>query len=391
MNELATWARLLRPELASLREAADQCDPQNVADVARLRRKWDGESVHAALALTKARRKAADKFPGRAESFVADPEGLEQASSLAAARHKARRFSAVTTGAVVDLACGIGGDALGFVEAGPGALAVDASPLRAWMAGRNAGCSAVAGRVEDLFLRGRFCHLDPSRRRDGRRRRELAEALPGPAVVERVINTTAGLGVKLSPAVDADELPWRGELEFISEEGRLVQAVLWTGALAGGSSRTASRIDAGGDSISLTGEPGAPPIESLGQYVFAVDPAVERAGLMAALCEQTGTAAVHPKLGLVTADRPVASNWLRGFELVSRMTWQRKRVKHFLAVHDAGPVEVKTRGRAVDPDVEQQQLKGNGSTPFTVFVLRWDRQMIALITRRLAWREEAPS
>jgi len=50
----------------------------------------------------------------------------------------------------------------------------------------------------------------------------------------------------------------------------------------------------------------------------------------------------------------------------------------------AGVVEVKTRGGAVDPDRAQRRLRGPGETPFTVFVLRWDRQIIAMVTRRLA-------
>ena len=51
---------------------------------------------------------------------------------------------------------------------------------------------------------------------------------------------------------------------------------------------------------------------------------------------------------------------------------------------DAGMVEVKTRGKAVDPDRVQSDLRGDGDTTYTVFILRFDRQVRALVTRRVA-------
>jgi len=390
--ELGHWRRLVEPAAQPLLEHAAAIDPTDVSAVARLRRRWDKPLVDAALQLTAARRKAAGKFGERADRLVADPEGIEQASGATVARYKAQRLCEAEGGVVVDLACGIGGDAMGLVEAGVGVLAVDRDPLRAWMASRNAGCPAAATDVMSLALEGRLCHLDPSRRSEAGRSRSMQQSVPAPEVIEVIRRQCAGLALKLSPAVDAAELPWAGELEFISDGGRLVQAVLWTRALAGvvpngghhepAPSRRATRVN--GERITtLEGEPGPAPLGRMGRYLFTVEPAVERAGLMGSLCERHGIVSVHPSLGLLTGDEPVESDWLTGFELLAQMPWRLKHVRQWLRDNGGGLVEVKTRGRAVDPDRVQQQLRGDGDTPYTVFIMRWDQTRYALITRRV--------
>jgi hypothetical protein len=407
-HPLCVWRQLLAPAQQPLRDAAAEVDPREVNAVGHLRERWDQPLVAAALALAEARRKATEKFADRAAHLIADPEGVEQATSLAVARHKAKRFKAAGDGAAVaDLACGIGGDAMGLAEAGLGVLAIDHQPARAWMAWHNAGCPAAASDVAGLNLMGRLCHLDPGRRSERGRSRQIAHGSPGPESIDRIHEKAQGLGLKLSPAIDPDEVGWPGQLEFISERGRLVQAVLWTGALAAAepgaaegtdgptassdapaASRRATRLDEH-TTVTLAGEPAPPPLGPMQRYLFAVDPSVERAQLMSRLCETLGLAAVHPSLGLLSGDQPLDSPWLTGFELLTHMPWRLKRVKQWLAQRDGGVIEVKTRGRAVDPDRAQKQLRGAGQTPYTVFILRWDQTRIALVTRRMSTQPTA--
>lgn len=353
--------------------------------MARLRRAHDADTVAVALDLVRARAKAAVKFPDHADNILADPAGVEQASSLRVARHKAQRFAADPSRPVMDLGCGVGGDTLGLVAAGCRVIAADLDPVRAGMAAHNAGVSAVvadAGAPQPL---GPALHLDPARRTAAGRTHRLADTLPPPDVVAALIrrHAAAGVAVKLSPAVDLAELAAAlppGELEFISENGRLVQAVLWTGGLTepGGPKRRATRLD-GSATHTLAGEPGEPAWSEPRRLLFTVDPAAERARLM----HHLDLPAIHPQLGLLTADTDPGSPWLTGFELIEQLPWREKRVAAALAARGAGVVEVKTRGGAVDPDRAQARLRGPGETPFTVFVLRWDRQVVALITRRL--------
>ena len=73
----------------------------------RLRCEFPDDMVRAALTLSELRRKAAKKV-SRADSMWFDRRGLEQSTSEAVARHKARRFS----GRVYDFCTGIGSDAI---------------------------------------------------------------------------------------------------------------------------------------------------------------------------------------------------------------------------------------------------------------------------------------
>jgi hypothetical protein len=395
-RDLAVWRQLVHADHAPLRDAAAAIDPSDVTALARLRQRWPKPMLDAAIALAAGRRKAEAKFPARAEALIADGEGVEQATAMPVARYKAQRLARVcghpANNSVLDLACGIGGDAMALAEAGLPTLAIDRDPVRAWMASRNAECPAAACDIETLAVGGRLCHLDPSRRGEAGRSRRLAESTPGPAVIERIERAAAGLALKLSPAIDPAELPWPGELEFISDQGRLVQAVLWTKALASGDeptapTRRATRLNEAGSAVTLAGQPAPPPIGPVGRYLFTIDPAVERAGLIHALCDEASLIAPHSKLGLLTGDHPTDSPWLVGFELVAQMPWRLKRVRQWLGEHDGGLVEVKTRGQAIDPDRAQKQLRGNGDTPYTIFILRWDQTRIALITRRLSRRD----
>ena len=397
-----------------LLRAAGEVDAADVAAVVRLRRGHAAERVAVALQLVAARRAAAVKFPGESERMVADVAGVEQATSLAVARHKARRWRDAGVKRVVDLGCGIGGDTMGFVRGGLATAAVDRDPVRAWMAGWNAGCPGVVAEAGPAFDEAVAVHLDPARRSDTRRLYRLADHDPPPAVVRGVLRRHRDVAVKLSPAVDLEELereyggvagaaggdPSAGsvtaqpadlhprlrgevdvEVEFISEAGRLVQAVRWQGRAARAArSATLIRGDEVHELVGEPGESGEPGVAPPGRYLFTVDAAVERAGLM----HRLGLPIVHPRLGLLTADRVVESPWLTGFELLHRLPYRPKRVKAWLREHDAGLVEVKTRGKAVDPDAVQRELRGAGPTPLTVFVLRFDRQLVALVTRRVA-------
>ena len=222
--------------------------PGDVNAVARLRRAYDADTVAVALDLVRARVKAAVKFPDHAATLLADPAGVEQATSQTVAAYKAQRFARVADRPVVDLGCGIGGDTLALAAAGLNVTAVDLNPVRAGMAARNAGVPAVVADAGDWDSSGELSgdssgdrpaaalHLDPARRTAAGRTHRLADTRPPPDVVAALIrrHAAAGVAVKLSPAVDlaelADALP-PGEVEFISEAGRLVQAVLWTGGL----------------------------------------------------------------------------------------------------------------------------------------------------------------
>ncbi len=387
MDRLKLFRELEQPASAALLRAAAACDATRVSEVTKLRSLARPELVMLALEVADARQRAKAKFPDDWERLWLDRPGIEQASSQMVADAKAKRFAALGS-PVLDLCCGIGGDALSLQRAVGVKLAVDLDPTRAWMTWRNVGCGVTCADVVQLPGWSEPFHLDPSRRDGaGRRRHDVDDYLPPRAWWAKLIERRHPGALKLGPGLDVSQVPQLDEpgveLQFISEGGTLVQAVLWIGALAQ-HPRSALLLPEG---VELVGSATLAPLGELGAYLMAVDAAVERAGLLGELARQHGLHLPHPALGLLTGPVPVTSPWWRCFELVERMPWRMERVRQWLKQHDAGIVEVKTRGGAVNPDAAQRELSspgaGAGGARYCVFVLRFDRRVEALVTRRV--------
>ncbi len=388
---LDVWRWLATDPGEVLAEAAAKAEHPSVADMMRLRKMASGDMVAAALDLAKARRKAVFKFGERAATLVADPVGVEMASSAAAGAWKAARFkSAFPRGRVLDLCCGIGGDAMALVAAGLDVLPVDADPVRAWMAGMNARCPTECRDAAEVAARtpGAF-HLDPARRDgSGARAWTLDELVPGPEVIRGIIDACVHGAIKLAPGIDFAAVAARfgtGEVEIISEAGRLTQAVLWCGVLSRADGlRTATLLSPRPTSLTMSGPADTDvPIAEIDAYLAEPDDSVERAELLGQLCAATGAAMIHPRLGLLTKAQPIESPWVRGFRVLEIFPWNERRSRDVLKRHNAGHVEVKTRGKAVNPDELQPALSSKAGEPTVLFVLRFGRELRAIVARRV--------
>ncbi|MEO1009299.1 MAG: class I SAM-dependent methyltransferase [Planctomycetota bacterium] len=375
-----------------------------VADLAALRKRWPAGVVAAAVEATRARDKACRKLiPDVAERILADAAGVEVASSAEAAAHKARLLAPhATRGGVLDLCCGIGGDAIALAAEGARVLAVDADPVRAWMAGRNAGCETAVGDVTTNKWLGRVeggvVHLDPSRRDVLGRRHRYTDYQPGPEAIAAIVRRATAACVKLGPGVDFDELPGSpphsqqggpaATIEMLSERGRLTQALLWTGEAARSDQgrRIATMLPAG---ESFVAEPAPladpfdePPDEPIEAFLFEPDPSLERMDLLGPFARTVGLRAIHPAVGLLTGPEVVASPWLTPFRVLEMLPWRPRRVRAALRSLGGGVVSVKTRGVRLDTDDLQRTLRGDGDWALEVFVLRLGDARVAAIAER---------
>ena len=80
---------------------------------------------------------------------------------------------------------------------------------------------------------GVFFHIDLARRVEGKRSAAYGDLVPGPEVLEGLMERFLGGAIKLSSAVAFESLPG-GHLEIVGRNRSVVQAVLWTGRLADG-------------------------------------------------------------------------------------------------------------------------------------------------------------
>ena len=76
------------------------------------------------------------------------PDGLEQATRLRVARHRAVRVALADPGSVLDLGCGIGGDLVAFARAGLTAAGIDRDELRVEVARANLDALGLGGAVQ---------------------------------------------------------------------------------------------------------------------------------------------------------------------------------------------------------------------------------------------------
>ena len=104
---------------------------------------------HAAAALTQVtlRRRAVGKFGDLAGRMYFTPDGLEQATRLSVATHRAARLRAASAASVIDLGCGIGGDLVATARAGITSAGVDLDPLRVEVARANLDGLGLEGAV----------------------------------------------------------------------------------------------------------------------------------------------------------------------------------------------------------------------------------------------------
>lgn len=372
-----------------------------VADLAALRKAWPQGVVAVAVENARARNRAASKLdPALVERLYADEQGVMVASASLAAAYKASRFAQAGLPAS-DLCCGIGADAFEMVRSGVTVIAVDQDPVRAWMAAANAGCESETGDVGSPEwldrVAGGLVHLDPSRRDSSKRRHDYESYRPGPPAIAAILEAAAGACVKLGPGVDLSLLPEPegSHLEFVSEHGRLTQALLWTGSLTTSTElptghRRATLLPSGKSFSALPGpliDAGDwydtdGPTNPVLRYLYEADPTLERPGLLGPFAGTLGVRPIHPAVGLLTSEALIESPWLTTFEVLDTMPWRTKAVRSRLHELGAGVVAVKTRAKLVDPDALQKTLRGKGDEELVVFILKLGAKATAIIARR---------
>ncbi|MDG2030481.1 MAG: class I SAM-dependent methyltransferase [Phycisphaerales bacterium] len=384
---LSAWKLLDSNEGHPLVEAASSAPEATPALIRQLRRDWPVEAVSSALELARARTRAGIKFPGL-DALWSDVIGLEQASSRCTADWKAARFERADAREIADLCCGIGGDAMSLVDVGQ-VLAVDHDPVRAWMAGRNAGCDTRVADVRSLQDCPEFVHIDPARRdgATGHRRWNPESYEPAFAEILELMKKSRGSACKMGPGIPMP-LPGRpegGEIEFLQEGSRLVQAVVWSGALAEHpDQRTATLLP---DGHTLSGFPGELPLAEddprPGSWLLEPRAALERAGLLdTAIVNLNGDPCeIAPGLGLLCSDAPSESPWFTDWRIEGVVPLREKQIKAWLRAHDGGEVIVRTRGGAVDVDRWGRSLRGKGETTWVLFALRLGLSTRAILTQ----------
>lgn len=397
------------------------------------------DPARASAAATQARLRtgARDRLGPWVDELLLTPDGAQQATRTVVADRHAARFAAAGVPRVADLGCGIGADSLALLRAGIGVLAVERDPVTAavaranleraralladaGLAGGPAGAPAhrassaqvpaaevrtadalgVDLRVELRAGDGVFA--DPARRAGGRRLTDPEQWSPPLSAVLAWRGRTSSsgtpstpgaagggrhLGVKVAPGIDHAAIPADMAAEWISVDGDLVEAGLWSPGLAPegpGRHATILRTLAPGEAVAHrlredTGahpaatSPAVPvrfaPVRPLGALILEPDDAVLRAGLVAAVADMIpGAGLVGERLAYLTAETltPQAAPFVRAYRVLEVLPQNVKRLRSALRLRDVGPLTIKRRATPLDPDVLRRKLALKGSRPATL-------------------------
>lgn len=385
--DLAVFRRLLTPEgqvVLAEADAADLSEQALLTTASRLRARHPADLVGVALAQARLRVRARAKFGADAAWMYFTPDGLEQATRPAVARHRARRFG---PGTVLDLGCGIGGDLLARARAGGHGLGVDLDPLTAAVAAANlraAGLDHLAeARPGDLRDQDPAAYAaalaDPGRRGGGRRVFAPEAYEPPLAVVAGLVRRAPGGCVKVAPGIPHEAIPPDAEAEWISVGGEVKEAALWFGSLAGPARRRATVLRAEAATLAAETAPEPPPVSGWRRYLYEPDGAVIRAGLVAEVAARLDGALADPRIAYITADSLRETPFARAYEIREVLPFSVKRVRAALRAHGAGPLTIKKRGFAADVERLRRDLRTSGSAECVLVLTRVGTDPVALI------------
>lgn len=359
-----------------------------LANISRLRASLPPDLAAAVLAQATLRQRAAAKFD-RADAMLFTSDALEQASGQLPARHRASHF---VGRCVADVTCSIGGDALATAEVAAQTLALDCDIVRLQFARHNLAAYGLAAH----FIQADALHppfdlaqtdivfADPGRRSEHGRTFAPRDYQPPLDALYQTYGDK--LVAKVAPGIDYAALDWPAEVEIVSLNGDVKEAVLWGKAahdsqFAMHNSRLHRRATLlpSGDTITDADAPDTCAVVAAGQYIYEPNGAVIRAGLVRNLAAMLGLWQLDRQIAYLSGDAAIDTPFARCFWVEQVAPFGLKQLTARLRERGVGSVEIKKRGLDIDPDALRRQLKLHGPNTRTVILTRVGAQPMMYI------------
>jgi SAM-dependent methyltransferase len=349
--------------------------------------------VAAVLSQSRLRAKAAPKFGEFAGRMLFTEAGLEQATRLRVAALHAGRFVGAGIRRVVDLGCGIGGDAMAMAAMDLTVTAVDADEVTATIASFNlapfANANVVHDDAESIDLTEfDAAWLDPARRTAGHTN---TSRLTRPEDYSPSLDWVFGLsnrmpiGVKLGPGHDRDLIPADAEAQWVSVDGKLVEMALWFGTLARDGIRRSALLLTRDGVAELTAPADSDDVEVgvLGEYLYEPDGAVIRARLIGDLARSLDALMLSEGIAYLTSAGLQETPFATAFRVLEVLPFDEKKLRLALQERRIGTLEIKKRGVDVDPASLRTRLRLKGAESGTLVLTRAAGHRVALLVERV--------
>ena len=381
--DLDAFRWLLTEPGQRLLAAAEAAAGSELSAQSALRRTASAEQVAAALTQVELRRRAEAKFGDLAGRMYFTRDGLEQATRLPVAAHRAARVRAASATTLVDLGCGIGGDLVAFARAGVTCAGVDLDPLRVEVARANLEALGLGGAVTVADATAidttpfDVAYADPARRTAKGRSFDVDDWTPPWSFVESLLARDSC--VKLAPGLPHELVPDGVEAEWVSDHREVKEAVLWSGRLA--TTRRRATVIGDGGLATLTDEddPGAPS-GPVGEFLYEPDGAVIRAGLVTAVaagCRRPSARRAHRLRDVWRS--PSTPRSPAGYRVLEEVPFREKPLRAALRERRIGRLTIKKRGVSVVPDELRKRLALRGDEESTLVLTRVDGKGTAFL------------
>jgi hypothetical protein len=356
-----------------------------LALVAKLRSDGnDPATVAAVLTQAKLRKRAQAKFGEFADQMLFTEAGLEQASRLKVAALHAGRFRSAGIKQVADLGCGIGAESMALASLGIDVMAFELDEVTAAVATYNLALfenvKVEIADVEQLDLsQFEALFFDPARRELHGPKKATTQRHFDPANYSPNYNfcienaKTKPTGIKLGPGHDKKQIPEGTEAQWVSVDGDLVEMSLWFGKVARDNVARSALLIKGDfkDEINSPNSTSASaPLAKLGRYVYEPDNSLIRSGLIAEFSEPVGLTLIAPDIAYLSSDTRIHSPWMKGYEVIDDLVFDRKKLKAYVRENNIGILEIKKRGSDISPEELRKQLAPKGEGAATLIVTR---------------------
>jgi hypothetical protein len=356
-----------------------------LALVAKLRSDGnDPATVAAVLTQAKLRKRAQAKFGEFADQMLFTEAGLEQASRLKVAALHAGRFRSAGIKQVADLGCGIGAESMAMASLGINVHAFELDEVTAAVATYNLApfenVKVEIADVEQLDLSGfEALFFDPARRELHGPKKATTQRHFDPDNYSPNYNfcienaKTKPTGIKLGPGHDKKQIPEGTEAQWVSVDGDLVEMSLWFGKVARDNVARSALLIKGDfkDEINSPNSTSASaPLAKLGKYVYEPDNSLIRSGLIAEFSEPVGLTLIAPDIAYLSSDTRIHSPWMKGYEVIDDLVFDRKKLKAYVRENNIGILEIKKRGSDISPEELRKQLAPKGEGAATLIVTR---------------------
>ena len=359
--------------------------------VGSLRRELASDRAMFILAQAGLQLRARKKF-SRADSMLFTKLGLEQATSEPIAIFK--RSCLPKTQSVLDICCGIGGDAIGFsdlsrlavVDQDETTLAYAKHNLEVYGAGES-GFTALAQSFSDTSIPSdAFVHIDPDRRTSGRTVR-AENFSPDLDTILRRLNPEQAACIKLAPATRLEtHIARPHQRHWIGHQRECKQQLLWLSPEM--ESQAGNRItvidrEGAATNLEIAEVHERRIVSPIGQYLYEPHAAVLAADLVDSVAKRFQLGRLSVGSVYLTGEAIDPSPFLSGFRLIEQCSMKAKKIKVALQAHDVGVVEWKNRGVDADAVAKIKKIRTEGSKNATVILTRMGKQFVCLICERL--------